>query len=97
MKVVLIATNSGNSAKRNKTENNQGFFTETGYDFKKIKSHCDNFVVFHSRDDQWVPFEAEEENAQGLNAKFLKFDNKRHFGAEIDKIPELLNEVIMIK
>lgn len=55
-KVILVATNSGNSEKKNKTESSKGFFTKEGYDFVKIKKHCDNFVVLHSKDDEWVPF-----------------------------------------
>ena len=95
-KVILVATNSGNSQKRNKTENNKGFFTKEGYDFNKIKTHCDNFVVLHSRDDNWVPFEAGIENAKGLDATFLKFDNRGHFGSKLPKqeIPELLDEIL---
>jgi len=93
-KVVLIATNSGSSEKRNKTSNNNGFFTKEGYDFEKIKSHCDNFVVFHSRDDRWVPFGAGEENALGLNADFMTFDDRGHFGKGVSKIPELF-EIIL--
>ncbi len=92
-KVILIGTNSGNSEKMNETENSKGFFTKEGYNFKKIKSHCDNFVVLHSRDDEWVPFKAGEENAQGLNAKFLEFDDRGHFGKKVDTIPELLKEI----
>jgi predicted alpha/beta hydrolase family esterase len=92
-KVILIASNSGSSAKRNKTENNKGFYTEGGFNFEKIKSHCDNFVIFHSRDDEWVPFEAGEENARGLNAKFLRFDDRGHFGRKVVTIPELLQEI----
>lgn len=93
-KVILVATNSGDSAKRNKTENNKGFFTETGYDFEKIKSHCDDFVVLHSKDDKWVPFSAGEENAAGLSARFLQSDEYGHFGRGVDEIPELLEETI---
>jgi predicted alpha/beta hydrolase family esterase len=93
-KVILVATNSGNSNKRNVTENNKGFFTEDGYNFEKIKSHCNDFVVLHSEDDEWVPFEAGEENATGLNAKFLKFNDRGHFGKKINFIPELLEEII---
>lgn len=95
-KVILIATNSGDSEKRNNTENNKGFFTEDGYNFEKIKSYCDDFTVLHSHDDKWVPFEAGEKNAQGLNAKFLKFDNRGHFGKGVDEIPELI-EIILKK
>ena len=94
-KVILVATNSGNSKKRNKTENNRGFFTKEGYDFSKIKLHCDNFVVIHSKDDKWVSFDAGEENAKGLDAKFKIYYDKGHFGIkESPKIPEVLEEIL---
>jgi len=93
--VILVATNAGNSEKRNKTENNKGFFTREGYDFEKIKSHCDNFVVIHSKDDKWVPFSSGEENAKGLGAKFKIYENKGHFGIkESPKITEVLEEIL---
>ena len=92
-KVILIATNSGSSEKMNETENNKGFFTKNGYDFEKIKSHCDHFIILHSQDDEWVPFQAGEENAIGLNAKFLKFNNRGHFGKKVASIPALLQEI----
>ena len=94
-KVILVATNSGSSEKRNLTKNNKSFFTKEGCDFEKIKSHCDNFVVIHSIDDPWVPFTAGEENAKGLNAKFKIYEDKRHFGRWFHpEIPEVLEEVI---
>ncbi len=95
-KVILVAANSGDSAKINETENNRGFFTKEGYDFGKIKTHCDSFVVFHSKDDKWVPYSAGEENAKGLHAKFYKFNDKGHFGSQLPKqeIPELLDEIL---
>ena len=97
-KVILVATNAGYSEKINKTENNKTFFSKEGYNFEKIKSHCDNFVVFHSVNDHIVPFQAGEENAKGLNAKFYKFENARHFGTKADgsmtnSFPELLEEL----
>ena len=93
-KVILVATNSGSSKKMDKTENNRGFYTKDGYDFKKIKQHCDNFVVLHSKDDQWVPFEAGEKNSKGLGARFLQFEDRGHFGRGVDTIPELLEEAL---
>lgn len=97
-KVILVATNAGYSEKINKTENNKTFFSEEGYNFEKIKSHCDNFVVFHSFDDHVVPHQAGEENAMGLSAKFHKFEDRRHFGKKADgsmtdSFPELLDEI----
>ncbi len=95
-KVILVATNSGDSTKRNKTENNRQFFSKNGYNFAEIKKHCDDFVVLHSKDDQWVPFSAAVGNARALNAKFLKFENRGHFGWNLQKqeIPELLKEIL---
>ncbi len=95
-KVILIGTNSGHAHEMDKSENNDDFYTEEGFDFAKIKMHCENFVVMHSRDDEWVPFSAGEENAKGLDAKFLKFEDRGHFGSKLPKqeIPELINEIV---
>lgn len=93
-KVILIATNSGFVQKMAvKDETNHGFYTEQGYDFEKIKQHCDDFVVFHSKDDQWVPYEAGVENAEGLGVRLVTFEDRGHFGKEVSKIPELLEEI----
>ena len=93
-KVILVAANSGRlKDKAIKNESNYGFYTEEGYDFKKIKSHCDTFVVLHSKDDTWVPFSAGERNAKGLSARFLQFDHVGHFGKGVNQIPELLKEL----
>ncbi len=93
-KVILVATNSGFIQKMIKpTETNYGFYTEQGYDFSKIKQHCADFVVFHSKDDQWVPYEAGVENAEGLGARLLTFTDRGHFGKEISEVPELLEEI----
>lgn len=97
-KVILVATNSGLLKNRAiKSESNYGFYTENGYDFAKIKQHCNDFVVFHSTDDEWVPYEAGTENAAGLNAKLLTFKDRGHFGKKISEIPELLEEINRVK
>ncbi len=95
-KVILVATNSGKIKNSTEKNSSNGFFTQKGFDFEKIKKHCNNFVVLHSKDDEWVPFSAGEENAKGLDAKFLIFDNLGHFGGKLPKqeIPELLNEIL---
>jgi len=94
-RVVLVATNSGRLEDITvHNETNYGFYTNGGYDFKKIKSHYNDFVVFHSKDDKWVPFSAGKINATGLSAHFHQFDNYGHFGQGIDEIPELLEEIL---
>jgi len=95
-KVILVAVNNPAVSEKNQKKDTHGFFELGKYNFKKIKSHCNNFVVLHSEDDEWVPFLAGEENAKGLNAKFLKFKNRGHFGKKLPKqeIPELLDEIL---
>ena len=96
-KVILVATNSGRlSDKAIPSESNYDFYTKNGYDFKKIRTHCNNFIVLHSRDDQWVPFSHGEITAEVLSANFLQFNGRGHFGKEVGEIPELLREVIKI-
>ena len=77
----------------NDSENNHGFYNDNVFDFNKIKSHCDNFIVIHSRDDEWVSFSAGEENSKGLNAKFKVFEDKGHFGKSVKEVPEILEEI----
>ncbi len=93
-KVILLAANSGSARYMAiPSESNHGFYTKEGYDFDKIKSHCDDFVVFHSKDDKWVPFDHGKENAEGLNARFVTFENKGHFGKNNGVVPGLINEI----
>ena len=99
-RVVLVATNSGLLTDRYiESETNHGFYTEVGYDFEKIKTHCSDFVVMHSTDDSTVPYENGVKNAIGLGARLETYNNKRHFGTGYNgvmqkEIPEIL-EVIM--
>ncbi|MDP4000025.1 MAG: alpha/beta hydrolase [bacterium] len=93
-KVILVATNSGLLSKRAiKGESNFGFYTDEGYDFGRIKKHSDSFVILHSKDDEWVPYDAGLENASGLDAKFRSFENKGHFGSKVKEVPEIMAEV----
>jgi len=94
-KVILLATNSGLlKHKAIPQESNYGFYTEGGYDFERIKSHCGDFVVFHSEDDKWVPFEHGKQNAEKLDAKFITFKDKGHFGINDGNPPRLIEEII---
>ncbi len=97
-KVILVATNYAKTDAEHTAENTYGFYTNNGYDFAKIKSHCDDFTVLHSRDDKWVPFAHGEENTKGLDAKFLRFNDRGHFGRTMPKqeIPELLEEILLV-
>ena len=93
-KVILVATNSGKTDNIHiPSESNHGFYTKAGYDFEKIQSHCDDFVIFHSKDDKWVPFAAGEENAAGLSAKLHEFEDRGHFGRLVTEFPELVEEI----
>ena len=89
-KVILVATNSGRMKDGN---SHKGFFSQQGFDFEKIRTHCNDFVVLHSRDDVWVPFEDGDENARSLHARFLTFDDRGHFGKTLRQVPELITEI----
>jgi predicted alpha/beta hydrolase family esterase len=95
-KVILVAVNNPAVSEKNQIKDTHGFYELGKYNFEKIKKHCYNFVVLHSEDDEWVPFLAGEENAKGLNAKFLRFKDRGHFGKKLPKpeIPELLDEIL---
>jgi hypothetical protein len=95
-KVILIATSNPSIHRKNQNVNSHGFYEEGPYDFNKIKSHCNKFVVLHSKDDRTVEFASGRMNAQKLDAKFLVFENLGHFGSKLPKpeIPELLDEIL---
>jgi predicted alpha/beta hydrolase family esterase len=93
-RVILVATNSGSTTDRAiPSESNHGFYTESGFNFEKIKSHCEDIVVLHSKDDAWVPFSDGEKNAKGLSAPLLAFESYGHFGKGVTEIPELIREL----
>ena len=92
-KVILVAASNSCIKEKNQKKDTHGFYEKGPLNFEKIKSHCNDFVVIHSKDDHWVPFKSGEENAKRLNAKFKVYENKRHFGYGIDKVPEVLEEI----
>ena len=93
-KVLLVAANSGLLQQQAiPSENSNDFYTEGGFNFTEIKKHCSEFVVYHSKDDPWVPFEQGRENSKGLGAKFVIFENKKHFGKDSKTVPGLIFEI----
>lgn len=93
-RVILIASNNPNFM-----DKAGGDFYGRDYDYAIIKSNCDDFVVIHSRDDEWVSFKAAQKNAENLGAKTIYFDDKNHFGVQRDgttliEVPEILEEIL---
>ena len=74
-----------------------GDFYDTPYDFEKIKPHCDDFVQFHSKDDDFVPFKAGELNMKGLNGRLLEYNGLEHFGNNLTRMRDIFEEATGIQ
>lgn len=65
---------------------------ETPIDFKKIKTHCNEFIAIFSDNDPYVPLSNTDIFKKKLGAKILILKKRGHFdpSSNIDKLPELL-------
>ena len=67
-------------------------WVETPIDWKKVKSHCKDFICIFSDNDPYVPLSNMELFKEKLNAKCLTLKNRHHFdeGNGIFELPEIL-------
>ena len=63
-------------------------------DYEDLLHKCAKIVVIHSADDPFVPIEAGEQLARNLHAKFVRFEDAGHFGADKLEAPEILNQIV---
>jgi uncharacterized protein len=66
---------------------------ETPIDFKKIKTHCDEFIAIFSDNDPYVPLSNMNLFKENLNANILILKNRGHFDPDsnVNSLPELLD------
>lgn len=75
-------------------------FTTKNFDWDKIRNNCEQFYVFHSDNDPYIPLKKSLELANNLKTKTIKIDNAGHFNSEagytkflelLDKIEKIIN------
>lgn len=91
-RVVLVAANNPDVP-----DQAMGDFYGFPYNFEKIKQHCSEFVQFHSRDDDFVPFKAGELNIAGLEGKLFDYHGLEHFGNNLTRMRDIFEVATDIK
>jgi len=74
-------------------------FMKKDFNFKKIKNNCNNFFIFHSKDDPYVPIKKGKEYCEKVDGKFFEYKDAGHFTADsgFDKFEDLLNLILKDK
>ncbi|MFA6269419.1 MAG: alpha/beta hydrolase [archaeon] len=70
-------------------------FTEKEFNWKKIISNCEKFILFASDNDPYVPLSKTQELCDKLNGKLIIVPNGGHFGtkAGYTEFARLLEEI----
>lgn len=83
-RVVLVAANNPEVP-----DQAMGDFYGEPFDYQKIKEHCDDFILFHSKDDDFVPYKAGDLNATGLDGRLLTYTGLEHFGNNLTRMRDI--------
>jgi uncharacterized protein len=70
-------------------------FANKKFDFKKIKNNCEQFFIFHSDNDPYVPLKKAEELSKYFDVKITLVKNAGHFNerAGYKQFPLLLEKI----
>jgi len=70
-------------------------FVDRDFDWKTIKQNCDNFHIYHSDNDPYVPLESAKKVANKLDTSLIEVPNAGHFNTTsgYDKFELLLDEI----
>jgi predicted alpha/beta hydrolase family esterase len=75
----------------------EGLFLEP-FDFERIKAHAKRFVIFHSKDDPYVPASDGKYLSQALGGELVLKEHEGHFnlekGPQYKQFPELLEKIL---
>ena len=73
-------------------------FVDKDFDWVRIKNNCQNFYVYHSDSDPYVPIEKAEELADRLGVEIKLVKGAGHFNsaAGYDKFELLLSDILEI-
>jgi len=75
----------------------ESFFTKS-IEWKKIQSHCNNFIAIHSDNDPYVSLHYGDFFKERLNAEVVVQHNMKHFTDDygIRELPIVLNSILKI-
>lgn len=73
-------------------------FYEKPFEFEKIKSMSDNFIIIHGDNDPFVPFSHAESMSQELGVPVISIKNGAHLNTEAGcfELPELRDAILSI-
>ncbi len=70
-------------------------FIEKPFDWEKIKANCDNFSIYNSDNDPYIPLEKGKELAQKLGSDLTIIEGAEHFWFErFDRLLEDIKSLI---
>lgn len=90
--IILVGAYTSDLGDENERES--GYFSRP-WEWEKIKTNVKHIIQFGSTDDPFLPWEEQQEVADGLNTALHKYSDRGHF--QNTAFPELIDAVKKLK